>query len=177
MDGFHIAPVMLQNSQQQGAQQTHQILQTLNGQQILVPMSSNGQSVQFIQVGGQQLQVLQAPAQTTSVAQVAAPAAPQQQQQQQQHNNKSAATAAGGRVATTITQNQLQGIKQVTQQPGTQLIQTLDGQTLLYQPTMVRRLFSCNYLNMCMIGSDRLSHTCKSYGTVFASFHSQLFCW
>ena len=60
MEGFHIAPVMLQNSQQQQQgvqQQTHQIIQTLNGQHILVPMSSNGQSVQFIQVGGQQLQV------------------------------------------------------------------------------------------------------------------------
>ena len=75
MDGFHIAPVMLNSGgtaqQQQGTQQTHQLLQMSNGQQILVPMVANGQSVQFIQVGGQQLQVLQAsPApQQTSVAQ------------------------------------------------------------------------------------------------------------
>ena len=135
MDGFHIAPVMLQQNsqqqqqQQQGAQQTHQILQTLNGQQILVPMSSNGQSVQFIQVGGQQLQVLQAPTQATSVAQVvAAPA-----------NKPVVASVAASRATTSVlSPNQLPAIKQVTQQPGTQLIQTLDGQTLLYQPTMVQ---------------------------------------
>jgi len=131
MDGFHIAPVMLNSSgaQQQGApQQTHQLLQTLNGQQILVPMNSNGQSVQFIQVGGQQLQVLQAAPAQTSVSQIS----PQ----------KPVSSAR-----TTVSQSQLQGIKTVTQQmpqqqqqqqPTTQLIQTLDGQTLLYQPTMVQ---------------------------------------
>ena len=61
--------------------------------------------------------------------------------------NKSPSSVATSR---TITQNQLQGIKHVTtasqqqlqqqhqQQAVTQLIQTVDGPTLLYQPTMVQ---------------------------------------
>jgi len=120
MDGFHIAPVML-NSAASTQQQGTQILQMANGQQILVPMSStSGGQVQFLQVGGQQLQVLQAP--QTSVAQVT-PKSP---------------VSSNIRTISGISQGQIQGIKQVSQQPGTQLIQTLDGQTLLYQPTMVQ---------------------------------------
>ena len=122
MDGYHISPVMLNSGaqqQQQVTQQTHQLLQTLNGQQILVPMGSNGQSqVQFIQVGGQQLQVLQAAPQTSLAA-------------------TQVATTQKPAARMTVSQAQLlQNAKQVTPQP--QIIQTMDGQTLVYQPTMVQ---------------------------------------
>jgi hypothetical protein len=84
-------------------------------------MSSSGQApVQFLQVGGQQLQVLQAP-QTTMA------------QMQQKQLGTLTRTISG-----LSAQGQIQGLKGITQQPGTQLIQTLDGQTLLYQPTMVQ---------------------------------------
>lgn len=121
MEGFHVSPVMLNTSAtqepQSGGHQTHQLLQTLNGQQILVPMGSNGQPVQFIQVGGQQLQVLQASPQ----ASVSAQPAPQKPA-----------------TRTTVAQAHVQSVRQVESQPTNQITQSLDASTLVYQPTIVQ---------------------------------------
>jgi len=121
MEGFHVSPVMLNTSAtqqpQSGGHQTHQLLQTLNGQQILVPMGSNGQPVQFIQVGGQQLQVLQAAPQASMTAQPA----PQ----------KSV-------TRTTVAPAHVQSVRQVESQPTNQITQSLDASTLVYQPTIVQ---------------------------------------
>jgi len=120
MEGFHVSPVMLNTSAtqqpQSGVQQTHQLLQTLNGQQILVPMGSNGQPVQFIQVGGQQ-QVLQAAPQASLSAQPA----PQKPA-----------------TRTTVAPAHVQIARQVESQPTNQIAQSLDASTLVYQPTIVQ---------------------------------------
>lgn len=80
-------------------------------------MGSNGQPVQFIQVGGQQLQVLQAAPQ----ASVSAQPAPQKPA-----------------TRTTVAPAHVQSARQVESQPTNQITQSLDASTLVYQPTIVQ---------------------------------------